>query len=317
MTHWDYYYYYRPAKPREVKDGIKLESKRLGTTWWSQKWLAALESFGWANRLQRGRRYAKQGQVVNLNIESGLVTATVQGTRPTPYAVSIKIQPISDKNWTRVLSQMATEARYAAKLLAGEMPEDIEQVFTAVNVNLFPQTRRDLKTHCTCPDIANPCKHIAAVYYILAEEFDRDPFMIFQFRGRTKSQVLEELRALRARLSLRQDLDRKVRRKKVLSLEERKRMGMESQPEPPSLEKCIDTFWELGDKFGSMTVSVRGPHVPIALLKRLGPPSCWRTSKLEFYPEMERIYNLVTERALNLAFDEQATRKQVKNQASK
>src|SRR5437588_12759165 len=93
---------------------------------------------------------------------------------------------------------MASQAIFAAKLLAGEMPQDIEEAFSAVQISLFPLATTDLDTDCSCPDWANPCKHIAAVYYLLAERFDEDPFLIFKLRGRTKEQIIQVLREKRA-----------------------------------------------------------------------------------------------------------------------
>jgi len=101
-----YYYdnYYTPSKPKPVKDGIKAKTKQgksFGDTWWSKKWIALLESFGWDTRLQRGRSYARKGQVVDINIKKGIVTSSVQGSQPKPYKVRIEMKQISDKDWER------------------------------------------------------------------------------------------------------------------------------------------------------------------------------------------------------------------------
>lgn len=186
--------YYEPSVPRPVKDGIKAESKRgqIGSKWWSKKWISVLESFGWDNRLQRGRTYARQGQVLDIHIEPGLVTAKVQGSRSTPYKVSIKLPVLPDESWKHALQAMSKRAVFMAKLLNGEMPNEIEEAFTG-KFHIFPQNGKEIDADCSCPDWANPCKHIAAVYYLLAEEFDRDPYLLFLLRGRTKEQVLSTL----------------------------------------------------------------------------------------------------------------------------
>ena len=178
-----------PEQPIRVKDGLKTRSDRgsIGSTWWSKRWLAVLESFGMGARLTRGRSYARQGQVVSLDVEPGIVNAKVQGSQPRPYKVKIQLKSLSDQEWEQVLDAMASQAIFAAKLLAGEMPTDIEDAFRAVNLSLFPTKVSDLVTDCTCPDWANPCKHIAAVYYLLADRFDEDPFLIFKLRGRTRN----------------------------------------------------------------------------------------------------------------------------------
>ena len=178
----DFWGGYAPSKPIEVEGGIKAKSKRgnIGDTWWSKRWVGVLESFGWSNRLERGRRYARKGQALDFELSTGKVEATVQGSVNKPYFVTIEIKPLTEGAWDHVIEEMSQKAIFAAKLLAGEMPDDIEGAFEAADVSLFPEKSKDIKTHCSCPDSANPCKHIAALYYILAEEFDRDPFMIYR-----------------------------------------------------------------------------------------------------------------------------------------
>ena len=39
---------------------------------------------------------------------------------------------------------------------------------------------------CSCPDSEVPCKHLAATFYLLAEAFDEDPFLILRWRGRDR-----------------------------------------------------------------------------------------------------------------------------------
>jgi len=149
-------------------------------------------------RLERGRSYARKGQVMDLTIGEGLVRARVQGSRPKPYDVTIHVEQLSPAEWLRVAKVLAREVVFLARLLAGEMPTDIEGAFEKARVSLFPTRMRDLTTHCSCPDASNPCKHIAAVYYLLGEEFDRDPFLIFRLRGMTREELLRVLEEMEA-----------------------------------------------------------------------------------------------------------------------
>ena len=199
MVRWGYWEYYKPAKPKEVKNGIKAKSKRgeIGTTWWSKRWITVLESFSMGTRLTRGRSYARKGQVISIDVREGIVKSKVQGTGSKPYIVTIRMDPISDADWAKVTDVMASKAIFAAKLLAGEMPADIEDAFAEAGISLFPVKLKDLETDCSCPDWANPCKHIAAVYYLLAERFDEDPFLLFKLRGRTKEDITDALRKRR------------------------------------------------------------------------------------------------------------------------
>lgn len=190
-----YYYYYEKSSPLPVKDGIKVKKKKgdIGEQWWSKKFIESLQAMGMENRLTRGRTYARKGQVISLHIQDGVVQARVQGSSPRPYSVTIGIQKWNDKQWEKVFEEISSQALYSAQLLSGEMPPDIGDVISTAGLSLFPQKGKDLTTSCSCPDYANPCKHIAAVYYILAERFDADPFLIFSMRGKEKDQVLEEL----------------------------------------------------------------------------------------------------------------------------
>lgn len=189
-----------PSRPRAVEGGIKARSKRgaIAQTWWSERFIGVLESIGLGSRLNRGRTYARAGQVLELNVAPGAVTAAVQGSRVRPYRVRIGITAFDKTEWTQVSRTLAGNAWYTAKLLAGEMPEDIEDVFTSVGLSLFPTTARELSMDCSCPDWEVPCKHLAAVFYLLAESFDTDPFTILGWRGRDREDLLTALNALRS-----------------------------------------------------------------------------------------------------------------------
>ncbi|MBE0523926.1 MAG: SWIM zinc finger family protein [Methanosarcinales archaeon] len=285
----DFWGGYTPSKPIQVEGGIKAKSKRgsIGDTWWSKRWVNVLESFGWSNRLERGRRYARKGQVLDFEISAGKVEATVQGSVNKPYLVTIEIKPITEKAWDHVIEEMSQKAIFAAKLLAGEMPDDIEDAFEAADVSLFPIKSKDIATHCSCPDSANPCKHIAALYYILAEEFDRDPFMIFELRGRTKDEI-------------------------SLSLRQKRSGGNENLPEPEERPEGVkqkevalsmDDFW-VGRMSESFSVTISPPDVSAAVIKLLGTPQFW-DSKDDFVEKMGGYYEEISRRAIETAYGEQ------------
>jgi uncharacterized Zn finger protein len=190
-------WYERAAKKPPPERGIRM--KKAGTTWWGQRWLEALENVlrGDAGRLARGRTYARAGRTHDLVVEGGRVTAKVMGSRDTPYDVTIELGEIGDSAWKKAIDGMAGKAQFSAELLAGEMPKAIDDVFRDAGVSLFPKQREDLKASCSCPDWGDPCKHAAATHYVLGEALDRDPFLLFELRGRTKQQVLEALRRAR------------------------------------------------------------------------------------------------------------------------
>jgi uncharacterized Zn finger protein len=198
MSTWDGPFPPRSA-PIRVEGGIRARTTRgdIGRQWWSRRFIEVLESFELRGRLTRGRAYARQGQVLALDIGAGEVAATVQGSRRTPYRVRIGLAPLPERAWTGVERALVAEALYCARLLAGEMPAEIEAVFADAGAPLFPRRAGDLRMSCSCPDPAVPCKHLAATFYLLAEAFDDDPFRILQWRGRGREVLLARLRELR------------------------------------------------------------------------------------------------------------------------
>lgn len=248
-----------PAKPIAVPDGLKARSKRgaMAHSWWGQRFLEVLESFGMGPRLARGRTYARKGQVISMDVAPGQVTAAVQGSRARPYRVLIGVAELSTPDWDRATDELAARAIFLAKLLAGQMPTEVEDAFAATGLTLFPASAEDLDTACSCPDWANPCKHIAAVYYLLAEAFDDDPFLIFAWRGRGRDELLDHLRA---------------------------RRGGGGAPAPtgepdeswptidaPPLAACLEDFWAPAAPLPSLHAAPRAAAVPDALLRQLSP----------------------------------------------
>jgi uncharacterized Zn finger protein len=192
--------WYPSSGPREVENGLKARTGRgpIGSSWWSRRFLDALESFAMGGRLTRGRAYARKGQVISLDVGPGRVRATVQGSRVRPYEVSIGLAPFSELVWAKVEIALSEQALPSAKLLAGEVPPELEEIFAAAGAPLFPSNADELEQRCSCPDWGVPCKHLAATFYLLAEAFDADPFLVLRWRGRDRDPLLRRLRELRA-----------------------------------------------------------------------------------------------------------------------
>ena len=165
--------------------------------WWVIRWLELLDSYRFKKRLERARIYAREGNILSIEFEGSQVLAKVQGSEVEPYEVSLSLDLFSDEDWDYVIQSLSEKAIFSAQLLSGEMPENIEKVFTQNGLSIFPFRLSDVHSRCSCPDKANPCKHIGAVYYQLADRFSEDPFVIFQLRGRSKAQILDSLRKLR------------------------------------------------------------------------------------------------------------------------
>jgi uncharacterized Zn finger protein len=236
-----------PAKPIRVAGGIRARSKRgeIAQTWWSRRFIEVLESFGMGGRLARGKRYARAGQVLSMTVSTSLVTGLVQGSRPEPYKVRIAVKALSAKEWDRIEHALASQALYAARLLAGEFPTEVETVFAELGLKLFPDTMRGLSMDCSCPDWEVPCKHLAAACYLLAESFDEDPFQILAWRGRSRADLLARLHDLRTPA----------------------RPAEQPEPEPDDLD--LDSFW--GRAIPPMATDPAPAAAPDAILDQLDP----------------------------------------------
>jgi uncharacterized Zn finger protein len=268
---------YPPARPpRPVKNGLPAKSRRgaIGEMWWSRRFLHVLEEFNDPGRLSRGRAYARRGQVIDMGIEAGEVTARVQGSRARPYSVSIGVAVLDDDAWTQVEAVLASRAVFLARLLAGEMPQEIEEAFGAASLSLFPAADRDVDTGCSCPDWENPCKHIAAVYYLLAEAFDRDPFLIFAWRGRPRERLIAELRELRGLPSGTAAPD-PADEQNPAALDAVGLFGPKALEDLDLAGELTDEtasrFWEAGRDLGSIRIEPRAVAMPEAILRDLGP----------------------------------------------
>ena len=279
--------YFPPSRPRKAEGGIKAQSKggEFGKSWWAKRWIQVLESFNIGARLGRGRSYARSGQVLSIAIEKGTVKAKVQGSRPKPYDITIEVVTLAESDWAKVIDALGRQAIFAAKLLAGEMPQDIEPLFQKVGLSLFPTKLGDLKTDCSCPDWSNPCKHIAATYYLLGEEFDRDPFLIFTLRGLGRD-------ALIARLGVTSSSRDGASESPATSTR---------PPEPLCAE--ADTFW--GDPGGSIEDPcgvVEIPSAPASLPRRLGGFPFWR-GDAPFLDTLSVVYAAASPRGRDLLLE--------------
>lgn len=188
---------YPASKPRPIDGGIATRKQRgaMADTWWSKRVVDLLDSYGLGSRMQRGRRYARQGQLVSFDVQPGLVVAQVQGSRRTPYVANVQFAALTDQQWGSVQHEIDSTLQFSARLLAGEVPPELEAVFDRAGVSLLPRRWTDLRASCSCPDWEVPCKHVAAVLYVLADRLDDDPWLLLAWRGRTREQVLAHLGA--------------------------------------------------------------------------------------------------------------------------
>lgn len=278
MRRWNDWGYFPPSRPLAAKGGIRAQSARggFGESWWAKRWIGVLEAFELGARLQRGRSYARRGQVLSICIEKGIVTARVQGSRPKPYEVKIRVKPIPASGWNRLAQAVSRQAIFAAKLLAGEMPQEIGHLFASLGLSLFPERLDGLHTECSCPDWSNPCKHIAAVYYLLGEEFDRDPFLIFRLRGISREEFLGLLGKT--------------------EIERPDATSSRQAPPPEPLPADPALFWAAGSIPDNWVGERLQNSLPAALPRRLGNFPFWGGSE-RFLDVLEAIYRAAQAKA--------------------
>lgn len=227
----------------------------INQEWWSQQWLDLLDKYRFKKRLERARNYARQGNVLSIDFTEQKVLAKVQGTQPEPYEVSLWLDSFSDEEWGYIIETLSQRAIFSAKLLAGEMPQDIEDVFATNGLRLFPFKLDDVHSQCSCPDKANPCKHIGAVYYMLGDRFSEDPFVLFQLRGRTQQQIITALRQLRGQNE--ENAEQKTPPETTIKL----------NPDSPKIEQ----FWNYSEQLESSLVVITPPPGSETVLDVLGP----------------------------------------------
>lgn len=181
------------ASTRQGQRAPRQHREALANQWWSQRFTAVLEGYGLGPRLERGRRYARGGRVKELIVKAGRLEARVQGSRATPYRVSVRSEAASKAQWRSLELLFASRLGWAAQLLAGEVPANLETAFAEAGAALFPRRWADLQVRCGCPDDAEPCKHIAAVLYVFAQQLDGDPWLLLAWHGRDRQTLLQAL----------------------------------------------------------------------------------------------------------------------------
>ena len=191
----DDFYNKRRQAPKTAEGASQ---KTYGATWWGAQWLHALGEFDYSNRIPRGKTYANKGLVHNLAIDGSILSAQVTGSRPKPYTVHLAFVPFNASQQQRLMELVAANPHFLSKLLNRELPPELHQAALKAGISLFPQHWDELRGMCSCPDYALPCKHMAAVFFVVAHEIDKDPLMVFTLRGFDLSKELEKQGITRA-----------------------------------------------------------------------------------------------------------------------
>jgi uncharacterized Zn finger protein len=291
-----------PSKPRKVRGGLKVPAGDIAppaspTAWTAHRWLRVLEQAVVGQPLIEGLEYARQGQTKRMTIGPGSIVASVQGRSDRPYNTSITLATFTPEQWDKVVEAMSEGAIYAAKLLAGELPANIEDIFVPLGLKLFPTSPAELTVSCDCraamaahaeataaaaraiairtgqpvkqvqpppppPEDDNPwCKHACCVAYLLAHKLATEPFLMFALRGVEGKDLLERLRQRRT-LSGMAGVATPVYPQRVPGV---------SDATFPSLEEVVDRFWDAGPGLHEIDLPLTPPPVTHPLLRRLGP----------------------------------------------
>jgi uncharacterized Zn finger protein len=264
---------------------------------WSERWLALLNQLGYEPHLRRGRSYARRGQVKALEVQMGRITAQVDDRDLGLCEIEILTNRLTDAQWQQVMDALSRQAIYVAQLLAGDMPTNIDELFQQAGVNLLPGGHYDMEIRCNqCQSSGQPCKHTAAVLYLLGQMLDDDPWLLFRLRGRDRQQVLQ---ALRQRRSDNEDTlpaaaGQQTQHPTIGSL------GNAADQSMP-LSAQLESFWGSSKKLSNLHHHIAPPTIKLALLRRLGHPP-FPTDSLDAYEQLARTYHHVTEEALGLAY---------------
>ena len=277
------------VKPRRVRGGVRLVAREwpLQVGWVGRAWLQAVASVANEETLRQGFEYARSGQARGLDFEPGRIVSSVQGRALRAYRVGIEAPVFSEDQWERIVAAMSDQAIFGAKMLAGEMPEAIPELFTSLGLQLFPKAD-ELRCSCSAPDETPWCKHACCVAILVAEALEKHPFEIFALRGLAPLQLLERLRDQRAEASASTPGG-------VMSP-----VGgagsVERMPSRP-LEACTDDFWDAGSALASIETPLRRPDVSHALLRRLGP-SPFTEARFPLVGLLATCYDTISQSAL-------------------
>ncbi|MFZ4573903.1 MAG: hypothetical protein ACOYN0_05865 [Phycisphaerales bacterium] len=238
--------------------------------WAAQRWARVVELAAAGEQVKEGLEYAKLGQTKRIGYVSGRIEASVQGRAHRAYSTIIRMTPFTPEQWDRVVVGLTEGAVYAAKLLAGEMPANIEDVFIPLGLKLFPTETSDVSVACTCTEYMAAatsgapefwCKHVCSIAHLFADRLSAEPFLMFSIRGVDGPDLLERLRQRRAVVSAALG---------ATPVYPQRIPGVSDIPNRP-LDEEIERFWEAGQELHSLDIPVEAPPVSHPLLRRLGP----------------------------------------------
>jgi uncharacterized Zn finger protein len=291
--------------PRKVRGGVKLSGGQVEgpTLWAAQRWLRVLEEAGAGGAMVEGLEYARQGQTKRMGASPGKIEASIQGRSDRPYATSITLGTFSEEAWERVAKAMSEGAIYAAKLLASELPSNIEDLFGPLDLRLFPTSTADVTVSCNCTEAkaaeaeGKPlwCKHVCCLAYLFSQRLANEPFLIFMLRGLEGKELLERLRERRIAAG--------AAAAGSATLYQQHVPGVADILSVP-LEEAGPGFWDAGPGLSQIEIPLDAPKVTHPLLRRLGPSPFTGTAQFPLVGMLASCYDTISRDAMNPIEDE-------------
>jgi uncharacterized Zn finger protein len=264
---------------------------------WARRWRSWLRSLGLAG----GER--STSRVRRLEVLHGSVIAQVHERSGHQCDVEIRFTPWSDDEWQRVVDALSSQALFAAQLLAGDLPSDLDRTVAAVGVQILPTRLEETEHDCSCHIMkSRACEHVMAVYAALGELLPEDPWLLFRLRGRDQQALLRNLRTQRNRNEMSQPsaphTKQEGRRNGDTGFY---RTSAAIEEEIPPLDEQIASFWGSGKAQQDFRPHILPPTVELALLRRLGPPALGDAS-MSTYEALTTLYRRISQAALDLAY---------------
>lgn len=282
------------TRPRRVRGGVRLKitDEHLSESWAASRWARLIEQVATGEVIVDGLEYAREGQTRRMSIDPAKVEAAVQGRSDRPYKTVLTLTPLSDEQWERVAAAMADQAMYAAKLLSGDLPPSIEDVFAPLGLKLFPSDPAEVQPSCSCREDGPWCKHAVCAAYLVAQRLAEDPFVIFSLRGMPGESLIERLRQRRA-----------VAGTVGLTPVYSPRLPGLADVSGVALESSVDRFWEVGPELDQIDLPLEPPAVNHPLLRRLGP-SPFQEARFPLVGLLATCYELISEHAIREAAED-------------
>lgn len=281
-------------RPRRVRGGVKLRGHGIGDAppgvtiaWAAQRWGRYVEGVAQGEQLREGLEYAQGGQAKRLGVARGLLDASVQGRALRPYTVRLEMPTIAEEQWGKIIDALGESAIYSAKLLSGEIPANIEDLFGPLGLRLFPLDADEVKVSCTCAPGGGWCKHACCVAHLFSDRLRTDPFLIFLLRGMDGEDLRERLRQRRATAG--------AATGSVVVYAQRV-AGASDAPASP-MDHGAHGFWDAGPGLRELDLPIARPAVSHPILRRLGP-SPFQGAKFPLVGLLASCYEAIREEAL-------------------